>query len=93
MARVFARAWTGICENGVRYQSRFSVVNELKRREKSVDEIVARVRNRDGLCSYTPNIEYLVGGGSGGSQSWLDISDKTELILKSRHPVRYLVQR
>ena len=59
-----------------------------------VEEIIGKIRARDGLCSFTPNIEYSVGDGSREkNQNWLDILDKTEPILKSCHSVRYLIQR
>ena len=79
--------------------SKVSFVNKVNLdRSVKIGRILDRVRVRDGLGSTYPHIQYLIGGskevgGVQGEAGTLDIADKTQLILQSSHPVRYIIQR
>jgi hypothetical protein len=74
-------------------------VLRAKERGDGISEILNRVKERDGLEAAPPNIQYLIGrasragAGTGKGSDTLDIADKTQLILQSSHPVRYIVER
>ena len=68
---------------------------EIIRRHEKMAEILSKVRHRDGLPQVSSHIEHLVGRVSSVEKDMpsLDLSDKTELILQSSHPVRHVVER
>ena len=75
------------------------VIEWKQRRRDKIGEILNRLKLRDGLQVAPPNIQYLLGRTSTGTDEngkvtdTLDIADKTQLILQSAHPVRYIVER
>lgn len=70
---------------------------EIGKHEK-IEEILSKVRHRDGLPKITSHVEHLVGRvtestGSERDMPGLDLGDKTQIILQSNHPVRYTLER
>jgi len=77
------------------------ITSELRkqRQRDKISEVLSRVYEKDGVRTAPPNIQYLIGRASTGNKDSepvsdnLDIADKTQLILQSSHPVRYIVER
>jgi hypothetical protein len=80
---------------------------ETVRKHDRVSEILNKVRAQDGLHEIPSHVEHLVTkvssrGPGPSNQSGeprkeemmaLDLSDKTQIILESSHPVRYFLER
>jgi hypothetical protein len=89
--------------SSVRLDSGIGGAQELKKleigRQEKIEEILAKVRRRNGLPTTPSHVEQLVGKVTGsvrterGDMPALDLADKTQLILQSNHPVKYTLER
>jgi len=97
----FIHTKTGQDSSGIR-NLKAQQLPQLQRQER-VSEILNRVKKRDGLDWIPAHIQSLLGGDSisksdcgeysNRKQRSLDLSDKTQFIFKSHHPVRFFLER
>lgn len=94
------RSTNGSFNNRIFYATMFS--KRFRSQASSLNDILSKIRARDKLLSPQPHIQHLILGpthinsdikDSSDVNNEFDFKEKTQTLLLSSHPIRYVVER